>query len=97
MDFDFDEHIRLQQQVTRETLATKPDGLTQYEIVAREQGRNMQLQLTPPFELSDKAVEAVREMFLFNKKSGQSITVMRLTFTQTEGKAWRMASDYEHA
>lgn len=95
-DFDFMEHIRLQQQLTRETLATKPEGLTKYEIWARQSGTTMQLQMSPPFELSDRAVEAVREMFLFNKKNGQNITGMHLTFTETDGKSWKMASDYEH-
>jgi hypothetical protein len=33
--FDFVEHIRLQQQIIRETVATKPDALTRYEILAR--------------------------------------------------------------
>lgn len=96
-EFDFMEHIRLQQQLTRATLATKPDGVKQYEIWARSSGSKMQLQMQPSFELSDEAIEAVREMFVFNQKNGQNITGMHLTFTEAEGGAWKMASDYEHS
>ena len=96
-EFDFMEHIRLQQQLTRETLVTKPDGIAKYEIWARQSGNNMRLEMSPPFELSDEAVAAIREMFLFNQKNGQNITGMHLTFTETDSKSWKMASDYEHA
>jgi len=95
-DFDFEEHIRLQQRITRETLATKPDGLAKYEIWARQVGNTMQLQMSPPFELNDDAVEAIREMFLFTRKNGQNITGMHITFAETDSKAWKMSSDYEY-
>jgi hypothetical protein len=94
--FDFEEHIRLQQQIILETVATKPDALTRYEIWTRGSDKTMQIQMSPPFELTDEAVEAIREMFIFSKKNGQSFTGMHLTFSETEGKNWKMSSDYEH-
>ena len=71
---------------------------TEYEVLARQQGRTMQLQISPPFELSDQAVETIREMFLFNQKNGQDIAAMRLTFTETEvlnGNEKRLALSWD--
>jgi hypothetical protein len=95
-DFDYLEHNRLNDQIIRETLKTKPADLVQYEIWARESGNSLQLQLSPPFELSDDAVTAVREMFLFMRKSGQAICGMHLTAAQQSNKAWQLAADYEY-
>ncbi len=95
-DFDFMEHNRLQQEIVRQTLQTKPDDVTSYEIWARQSGATMQLQMKPPFELSDEAVAAIREMFLFTRANGQDITGMHMTFTETDSRSWQIASDYEY-
>ena len=94
--FDFEEHIRLQQQIIYETVQTKPEPLTRFEIWARGSDKAMQIEMSPPFELSDEAVEAIREMFIFSKKNGQNFKAMHLTFSETESKSWKMSSDYEY-